>query len=208
MEWLSASAKILPFLDQYPVWVRASTAAWLLLTASLVGVLVMVPRTEPALKMGVTGDNVIDEVESKLASLKSLGQVPEAKLAETIAPLFSRPAFYGIREENWNYFLFTLCRTRLILEANVQNFKNSPKTRAELGRVLQLMVKLQNDVASLYGPSFSVTEHIGRYIASREAFTSNLPPLVMQPDYRFFDDRDSTIREIRSVLQPLGLTSF
>ncbi len=212
MDWLTWVSKILPFLDQYPSWVRWMAVVWLLLTASFVGTLVMAPRSAisvVAATVADTGDEVIDGVQKRLVTLKSTGaSISESKLSETLTPLFSRPAFYGIREENWSYFLFTLCKTRLLLEENVQFFKTTPRVRAELGRAIELMVRLQNDVANLYGPTFSVTDHISRYIQNRDAFTKNLPPVVHTPDYRFFDARDVTIREIRGILKPLGLTSF
>lgn len=97
-----------------------------------------------------TGDQVIDVVVLRLASLNLSSQsIPESQLVETLAPLFSRPAFYGIREENWNYFLFTLCKTRLILEGQAKYFRSSPRTRQEIGRAIELMVKLQNEVAEI-----------------------------------------------------------
>ena len=174
----------------------------------------MAPRTAipasttVALIQSKTGDEVIDKVQMAIAGMGPRESIPESKLAETLAPLFTRAAFYGIREENWNYFLFTLCKTRLILEENVQYFKSSSQVRADLGKAIQLMVKLQNDVAKIYGSTFSITDHIRRNIGDRDAFTRNLPQVIADPDYKFFDARDVTIQEIRKLLKPHGLVNF
>ena len=153
-----------------------------------------------------TGDEVIDGVLDDLAKLESMGKpIPEAALVEALNPLFTRPAFYGIREESWNYFLFPLSKTRRILEQQLPNFRSTPKLRSDLGRVIELMVQLQNEVASLYGPSFSVTHHIRLYENNAQAFVDHLPPIRNRPDSEFFDSRDQTIKKIREMLRPHGL---
>ena len=155
-----------------------------------------------------TGDDLIDAAQAKLCDLQNDSpRLAETDVVQTLKPLFSRPAFYGIREENWEFFLFTLCRTRLLLEANVGYF-NSESVRKKLGRVIELMVKLQNDVSRIYGPTFSITRHIASYINSRNDFTNHLPRPVSDPDYKFFENRDKTIKEIRAILKPLGLTDW
>jgi hypothetical protein len=208
MDWI---AKVIPFLEQYPMWVRWLSVGWIVFSASLIGVLI-VARDHAAAPSGrtvETGDNVIDDAEKQLAKLIAANNPPpEAKVVEALAPLFSRPAFYGIREENWSYFLFTLCKTRLLLEQHVKYLKSSPQVRSDLGRAIELMVRLQNDVATVYSPTFSITDHIRHFIHSRDEFTRNLPPLVREPNVEFFDARDRTIREIRTILKPIGLVAF
>lgn len=165
-------------------------------------------RQEPNMNVP-TGDRVIDQVLTDLESLKAAGTpIPEAKLITALTPLFARPAFYGIREENWHFFLYTLCRTRLILEEYIPHIRSSPQIRRALGTVIEMMVRLQNDVAKIYGPAFSITDHIHDFIHNKQAFTENLPMVVREPDYPFFDERDKTVREIRDILRPLGLTSW
>jgi hypothetical protein len=153
-----------------------------------------------------TGDPVVDETIEELQKLEQQGNLfSESQLAGALKRLFARPAFYGIREENWHYFLFALIKTRLILEHYQHYFRNSPKVRSKLAEVTELMTQLQNDVAYLYGRSFSVTEHIHKYGGNKDEFLKNLPPLCKDPDYRFFDDRDKTIRKIRSILRSIDL---
>jgi hypothetical protein len=69
------------------------------------------------------------------------------------------------------------------------------------------MVQLQNDVAQIYGPNFSVTDHIAKY-HQRDAFVKNLPKTYSDPDYEFFEKRDITISEIRALLKEVGLTDW
>ena len=111
------------------------------------------PKSNPMAKTRQTGDKVIDDAEKHFTRLKSgRDSISESRLIETLAPLFSRPTFYyGIREENWNYFLFIVCKTRLILQEYIKDLKSSPNIRTELGRSVELMVRLQNDVSTSYG---------------------------------------------------------
>jgi hypothetical protein len=156
-----------------------------------------------------TGDQVIDRVIEKLQELERKAKpIPESQLTEALKPLFTRPAFYGIREENWNYFLYPLIRTRLLIEQYADQFRNTPEVRRKLGQIAQLMTKLQNDVAYIYGNYFSVTEHFHRYGVNKDEFLTNLPPIVMEPDYRFFNDRDKTIREIRDILKSIHFVDW
>jgi hypothetical protein len=160
----------------------------------------------PTPKVEHTGDQVIDRVLANLASLKQLKQPPaESQLAAALAPLFSRPAFYhGIREEDWRYFLYPLCRTRLLLEEYLGSFKSSVEVAKNIQQAIVKMVQLQNEVAGLYGPTFHITEHISRYISSRSDFINNLPPVVVDPKPQFFDDRDKEIHDIRELLLSAG----
>jgi hypothetical protein len=161
----------------------------------------------PQPKIDLTGDAVIDRVRANLASLKRQPRpATESQLAETLAPLFSRPVFrYGIREEDWRYFLYPLCRTRLILEEYENQFKSKPEIGEKITQAVTKMVNLQNEVAKLYGPTFSVTAHIDRYIKNKNAFIDNLPKVVVTPDAQYFEDRDKEIRAIRELLKSAGL---
>jgi hypothetical protein len=146
-----------------------------------------------------TGDNVIDIAQAKLCDLQNDYSKPsETDVINVLKPLFSRPAFYE-GQENWEYFLFTLCRTRVLLEGALGYF-NSDSFRKNLGDAIQLMVTLQNEVATIYGPTFSITRHIASYPNSREEFTNHLPPVVKDPDDKLLDNRNKTIRQIRAIL--------
>ncbi|HEX7770910.1 MAG TPA: hypothetical protein VF435_00735 [Pyrinomonadaceae bacterium] len=156
-----------------------------------------------------TNDKRIDDTQRALCDLRKDPSNPpsDTELVQALKPLFTRPAFYGIREENWEHFLFILCKTRTLLEENVTYFKSS-NFRREVGRAIQLMVRLQNDVARIYGPTFSITTHMQRFLNSKDEFINRLPKINSDPEPNFFNDRDKTINEIRAILRPLGLTDF
>ena len=163
-------------------------------------------RPVPAAPVLKTGDAVIDRVLANLAELKRLDRAPaESRIAEALAPLFNRPAFYGIREGDWRFFLYPLCRTRLILEQHLGDFKSNPDTRDKISKAIQIMVNLQNSVAGLYGPNFSVTQHLSRYVDNAKAFGDNLPPVIESPSQQFFDQRDAQIRQVRELMRGAGL---
>lgn len=219
--------KVIPFLANYENWVKWLVSIWIILTAIvLVSFLfpkkisgkesqneinpntnkLVVMENIDVKKWEMTGDVVIDRVLKDLNELEKKGKsnISQAKLAATLKPLFTRPAFYGIREENWKYFLYPLCKTRTILEFYVSYFE-SPSIRTNINRAIQLMVILQNDIAEIYGVSFSITEHINRYINNSKEFIDNMPNREFEPDYKFFDDRDKTIRKIKTILSEVGI---
>jgi len=161
------------------------------------------PPSAPAIQK--TGDAVIDRVIANLAELQRLDRAPaESRLAEVLAPLFNRPAFYGMTEGDWRFFLYPLCRTRLMLEQHVGSFKSHPEVREKITLAIQTMVEVQNSVAKLYGPNFSISQHISRYINTQKDFTDNLPPIVESPTVQFIQDRDQQIRRIRELLRSAG----
>lgn len=170
---------------------------------------IRVVKSVSANQLDATGDTTIDRVLQELKQLESSGsRISESALLQTLKSLFNRPAFYDIREESWDYFLYPLCVSRLLLENYIRFLKSSPQVRQSLGQVIRLMVELQNDVARIYGPAFSITDHIARYITNRDGFIDSLPPIVESPDYQFFNQRNETIREIRDILRPLGLVDW
>jgi hypothetical protein len=154
----------------------------------------------------LTGDDVIDRQIRRLEELrKTSAQPTESQLAEALAPLFTRPAFYEIREEDWHSFLYVLCRTRLLLEEYEERFKSSIVVRGHIDNAIKLMVALENRVAAIYGPNFSVTEQIRRYGGNKEKFLAELPRIVKDPAPEFFDERDRDIAAIRAELHDAGI---
>ena len=163
-------------------------------------------KAQPRPALAKTGDAVIDRVQANLAELKQLDRAPaESRIAAILAQLFDRPAFYGIREGDWRYFLYPLCRTRMLLEEQVSDFKSNPDARAKIDQAIRLMVQLQNTVARLYGPTFSIADHLNRHAGSVKDFDANLPPVIENPTVVFFDERDAQIRQIRQLLREAGL---
>lgn len=226
---INALEKVIPFLEKYDNWVKWIIASWIFLTALCIILLLFMPRyvqekksekhvatpadtiektdtSEYLHEWSLTGDNTIDLVLRNLNSLERKGRanITDIELSTTLTPLFNRPAFYGIREESWEYFLFPLCKSRLILE-HYQAYFKSPVVRTEIGKAVQKMVILQNAVATIYGPNFSITQHVKLHIGNSESFISKLPKRMLEPDYKFFTDRDATIKQIKTILKSIGL---
>jgi len=92
----------------------------------------------------------------------------------------------------------------MLLEECEGQFKSKPEVRNDIGLAIQKMVQLQNEVARLYGPTFSIRDHISRYIRNKNAFIDNLPPVVANMTPEYFEARDRDIRELlRSARLPL-----
>jgi len=144
--------KIRTFLSGYPTWVKWLCAGWSTATVALAASLIVMKQSGASFEP--SGDPVIDTATLRLEELRKKDPaMPDQQVADALRPLFSRPAFYGIREENWEYFLFIICQTRFLLEQHIQYF-NSSNTRSKLGKAVTKMVQLQNDVAQIYGPIF------------------------------------------------------
>ncbi|WP_139135211.1 hypothetical protein [Roseivirga sp. 4D4] len=208
----------IPFLQPYDPWVKWLVSVWILVTAGILVALLFGNRSpvpnetkneplnqEQNMKWSRTGDRVIDDVITNLNKMEAADSLNQSTLITALSPLFTRPAFYGIREENWEYFLFVLARTRLLLEHYSQHIKSPKSLRDSIQEASILMVQLQNEIKTIYGPAFSVTDHISTYINDKEGFVKNLPKQQIEIDYKFFDARDETIREIRDILKNTGL---
>jgi hypothetical protein len=152
-----------------------------------------------------TGDVVIDRVLARLAALQKSSEPPsESLLAEALAPLFNRPAFYAVSSGDWQSLLYPLCRTRLLLEQYLTQFKSSPTVRDSLTQTTQQMVRLQDRLASLYGPSFHLSENIRRYIGKSDTFTSHLPSVIEQPSTDVIAASNADIKTIRTLVKKAG----
>jgi hypothetical protein len=161
--------------------------------------------------MKKTGDDVIDSVLQKLSLLeKKGGRISEAELVDTLKPLFSRSAFYDISQDNWNLFLFPLCRTRLILDQYKPYFRTHKEIRDAIHQVVQEMAQLEREVAKIFVPGFSITDHINRYRDDKGEFTNNLPSHAIRGnDYHgFMEIRNKTINKIREILLPVGFVDM
>lgn len=205
--------KTIDWIQGYEVWVKWLVGIWFIITAAVIVVLIISPkRNEKEETMTIThywhltGDEKIDNVLKELNHLEQKGRryIKDSELSEAISPLFSRPAFYNIKEENWEYFLYPLCKSRLILE-HYQSYFTSSHVRSQISQAVHKMVILQNDVARIYGKNFKIDEHIREYINDSRAFIDNLPNQKIEPDMMFFNDRDETIKEINKILAPIDL---
>ncbi len=153
-----------------------------------------------------SGDEVIDRMYEAKSRLESDGTITEAQALDLLRPLFSRPAFsYLAREGDWKYGLFAVCKTRIVLQEFKPLFRNSPDVRNALGDAIELLVQLEREISTIFNPAFSSTEHIDKYIHSKDEFIQNLPDIVREPNSDFSNARDQTVSEIRDILAEVGI---
>lgn len=194
-------------LQSFAVASRRSPRGVLAAIAMLFCMFALAAQVASAAGIG-TGDPVIDEAQQVLTRITSSKEnLNDAKLNEALGLLFARPAFEGIREEGWRYMLFTLIKTRELIEHYAPRYSN-PKQRSGLAQVTQSMTKLQDQLVGLYGPKFSLDEHLKRYPNNRDAFTQNLPTPPQAPNSQFFNACDTSILAIRAQLKSLNLVEF
>jgi hypothetical protein len=209
-------AKVIPLLDDYPLWVRGVVGGWLFVTAAVAVVLLLVPReakTAPGARAATlwltTGDRDIDRVHDALNSLEA-GSHPinEQRLRVTLKSLFYRPAYSHVLEESEDTFLFALRRTQLILQYYTPSFSSSPSTRQNLVFATTRLVKLQQQLARVYGPTFDVDRFARDHEAKRTDFVDSLPPIErsLRDDPTLVSEATNTLEELVSALGRSGLT--
>jgi len=154
------------------------------------------------------GDERIDhQMIDQRNELVSKGPLTEAQAIDLLRPLFSRPAFvYLAREGDWNYALFAVCKTRLVMQESQPVFKSSPKIRQHIEKANTLLLQLERDIEGIYNPGFKATKHIDDYIHDKDQFLANLPAITKEPDATFNSERESTVRKIRETLAEVGLS--
>jgi hypothetical protein len=153
-----------------------------------------------------TGDEVIDGVVANLAALKRLPRpATDSQTVEALTPLFARPAFYDIRQEDWRYFLYPLAISRKLLEEHVNDFKAHPDSRQKISDAILQMVTLENEVVALFGPTFSLSEYLDKYGKSKQDFIDHLPSLAQNPPTQFFDKAMQQVGVVREDLKAAGL---
>ena len=153
-----------------------------------------------------TGDDTIDRVVANLAALKRLPRpATESQVGDALAPLFTRQAFYDIRQEDWRYFLYPLSISRKLLEEHVGDFKSHPDLRQKIGDAIRKMVVLESEVAGLFGPTFSLAEYLDKHGKTKKDFIDNLPALTQNPPAAFFEKAIQEVHAIREDLKAAGL---
>lgn len=168
------------------------------------------PNTAPAkpmqksLPVNKTGDHVVDGVEANLAALRTgPGDASEDQILTALTPLFNRAAFSCFSTEDLGYMLWAVSKTRLILTDHLAELKTRPDVRSRVGQTIQILLKMQNDIAKSYGGGFSSTDHIRRYIGNQGAFVKNLPPVLVAPDQNMQNERLVDVQHLRATLTPM-----
>jgi hypothetical protein len=150
-----------------------------------------------------TGDDVIDSVRQQIAyMLLKETDVPEAKILEALTPLFTRAAFSCATTEDWGALLWAETATRLTLEDNLKYFRSRPKVHDDLAQAIDILLRMQNDASTSYGPTFSITSQIEKYGNDRKAFIRNLPPMMPgTPSAKDHAARGAYLKKLMTVLR-------
>jgi hypothetical protein len=100
--------------------------------------------------------------------------------------------------------LYPLCRTRLLLEQNLENFKSNPAVRESLTQANQQMAVLQERLAALYGPNFHLSDNIRLYNANVDLFNRHLPPVIDAPSAEVLAACNEDIKTVRGLIKKAG----
>jgi hypothetical protein len=193
-ELLEAVTAVIPVVQSSPLWVKAYFSVWLFATAGLLlsvaltyssgtpalpakadPINLAAPITPASVEWPMTGDNAIDKAHTALNNLKSKANPTEGELVSALRLIFYKPIFRHIYEETPDKALFTFCRAQLLLQAYVDKF-SSPDVRRTLVESTQNLISLQDQLATLYGPTFRRGEQCDMHSDSSRQYTSTLPP--------------------------------
>jgi hypothetical protein len=208
-ELLEALGRLVPFLQQYPAWVRALFCLLLLLGALFFAALLFAKRSSPTTAGGTAealqpvGDREIDAAQTKLTALGD--EANDAEIIAALRHLFYRNLYRHIREEEPETALFAFCRTEYLLSLYQPRLRSS-SARDAIGYARTRLVKLQQHVGTLYGPHFSPQLHCQHYGEARSTFIGKLPPRIGDPlDQAYVQAANATLAELREALHGQGI---
>jgi len=147
------------------------------------------------------GDRAIDKVRENLAKLEQDGGFTDSELNTALKPLFSRLAFAEYPEENWDSYFYAVCATRIILQEVAPLYREAV-IRRHIENSILILAKMQTESATIYGPAFSPTSHIDRYLTNKTIFLDKLPTRSVIPDEHA---RREIVGRLRAELDKAGL---
>jgi hypothetical protein len=200
----------IPFIQGYPLWVRMLAAAWIVLTAGFISVLLIVDHGRAsndqysALDVPFpSGEWRFDQVQQKLLADAGGLHYNDALLVTDLKPLFSAPIFYHISEERPGDALFRFGGCQWFLERYVNEFQD-PSIRDAIGHATTRLIKLQQTLQTLYGPAFNAQAHFDKF-HSKSAFLANLPAPTKAIDNAMVEDANRTLAQLVEELRRAGL---
>jgi hypothetical protein len=204
LDW---GAKIFPWLQQAPWWLKLLCAAWVALTATIAISAVFV-RSEPDHISGqwpTTNDIPVDQAHKRLNSIRASGDPSDQILLDALKPLFLRSLYRDIRSEAQP--LFAICRTQILLTTYVSSFK-APDIRNALISVNGALSNVQGQFATIYGPAFEVQTQCSQFGTDTATYAKHLPGRTEKLTDQKIEVINSYLRQVRAVLRPVGLIDF
>lgn len=153
----------------------------------------------------VTGDDQLDVIHAKLNRLHESGMLREADLAAILREHFFRAGFRHIAEEGVARMLFLLCRTRLLLQRYVADFKSSAAVRDRIVHATTRVIKLEQYLERLVGRTFVAVEHCEKYRNSRHEFIDKLPKRDIVLRRRQIEEANTILADLLGNLRAAGI---
>ena len=148
-----------------------------------------------------TGDIYVDRVLEKIAKGEADPNWSEAERASALEGLFERGAFSCASTESWPEMFWAVSATRLVLQDNVPAFKQHPDSRNALNKASGILLRMEHDIAPLWGDSFDPTAALHTYAGNHDAFIRHLPAMVARPDSALESKRKQNVSALRSALK-------
>jgi hypothetical protein len=123
--------------------------------------------------VSLTGDDEIDRTLVALNKLSGQSTSDEGELVAALRIMFYKPVFMHIYESPFDKALFVFCRSQLLLQKYVSNF-SSPDVRRKVVAATQNLISLQDQLASLYGPTFSRATQCDKHSKTLNEYVSTL----------------------------------
>jgi hypothetical protein len=158
------------------------------------------PRA-PRASVRKTGDIYIDNVLEKISKGEKDPNWSEGLRASAMEGLFERGAFSCASTESWPEMFWAVSATGIVLHNNIPAFQQHPRTKDSLNKAAGILMKMENDIAPLWGDSFDPTAAMSSYMGNHEEFIRHLPGMVNTPDDALQVKRKQNVNALRKALK-------
>jgi hypothetical protein len=165
-------------------------------------------------KWARVGDSRIDAAQDKLNDIEKR-YAPGAKEKPTtlkvnlvfpvLKSLFYRPVYFDLEAEAPGSFLFTLCRTQVLIEYYMGDPASAPVNEVEMRKVLEAIYRLQRVLAYNIGGSSlagSIDSHCDKYKDDKGEFINQITTINRAPD---IESVSKAYSELKVALLSSGL---
>ncbi|MGO9119303.1 MAG: DUF1566 domain-containing protein [Desulfomonilaceae bacterium] len=149
-----------------------------------------------------TGDYYIDNVLEKISGGERNPNWSDGERSSALEGLVERAAFScAATQESWPEMLWAVAATRIVVEDNIPAFGQHPETKNHLNKAAGVLLKMENDIASLWGDSFDPTAAMHNYFRNHDEFIHHLPGMVSTPDEDLQVRRKQNVNALRKALK-------
>jgi hypothetical protein len=148
-----------------------------------------------------TGDYYIDNVLEKISGGERNPNWSDGERSSALEGLFERGAFSCASTESWPEMLWAVAATRIVIEDNIPAFGQHPETKNHLNEAAGVLLKMEKDIASLWGEAFDPTAAMHNYFRNHDEFIHHLPGMVSTPDEGLQAKRRQNVNALRKALK-------